>query len=78
MGSIAATLIISLWLDPSALDAVTSDCLAGSKYELAYLHCILDVEHTLYTWKKGGRWEKQIRQEPPQGPSFWDIQKLMR
>jgi len=78
MGSVASTLIISLGLDPSALDAVTLDCLAGSKYEFAYLQCILDIEHALYTWQRGGKWEKQIQRETPQGPSFWDIQKLMR
>jgi hypothetical protein len=81
MGSVASTLIVSLGLSPSKLDAVTLDCLAGSKYEFAYLHCILDVEHALYIWQKGGRWEKQIQQEPAWamgGPSFWDIQKLMR
>jgi hypothetical protein len=80
MGSVASTLIISLGLDPCALDAVTLECLARSKYEFAYLHCIIDVEHALYTWQRGGRWEKQIQQEPAwsMGPSFWDIQKLMR
>jgi hypothetical protein len=80
MGSVGSTLIISLWLDPGALDAVTLNCLAGSKYEFAYLHCIIDVEHALYTWQKGGRWEKQIQKEPAgtMGPTFWDFQKLMR
>ena len=78
MGSLASTLVMSLGLHASALDAATLDHLSRSKYERAYLHCIVDVEHALYTWQKGGRSEKQIQQEPPQGPSFWDIQKLMR
>jgi hypothetical protein len=78
MGSVASTLIISLGLNPNALDAATLDCLAGSKYDFAYIHSILDVEPAVYIWQKGGRWEKQIQQEHSQGPSFWDVQKLMR
>jgi hypothetical protein len=80
MGAVVSTLIISLGLDAAALDAVTLDCLARSKYERAYLHCILDVEHALYSWQRGGRWEKEIQQGPAwmTGPSFWDVQKLMR
>lgn len=80
MGSLASTLVMSLGLHASALDAVTLDHLSRSKYECAYLHCILDVEHALYTWRKGGRWEKQIQKEPAgaTGPSFWDFKKLLR
>jgi hypothetical protein len=78
MGSLASTLVISLGLHASALDVATLDHLSRSKYERAYLHCMLGVERALYSWQKGGRWEKQIQQEPPQGPSFWDFQKLMR
>ena len=80
MGSLASTLVISLGLHASALDAATVDHLSRSKYERAYLHCILDVEHALFTWQKGGRWEKQIQKEPAgtMGPTFWDFQKLMR
>jgi hypothetical protein len=80
MGAIASTLVMSPLFAAAALDAVTLDCLARSKYERAYLHCILDVEHALYSWQRGGRWEKEVQQEPAwmTGPSFWDFQKLMR
>jgi hypothetical protein len=44
MGAIASTLVMSPLFDASALDAVTLDCLARSKYDRAYLHCILGVE----------------------------------
>ncbi len=80
MGAVASTLIMSPWFDAKALDAASLDCLARSKYERAYLHCILGVERALYSWRWGGRWEKEIQQEPGwmTGPSFWDVQKLMR
>ena len=41
MGAITSTLIISPWLDAATLDAITLDFLARSKYDRAYLHCIL-------------------------------------
>jgi hypothetical protein len=47
MGAVVSTLIMSPWLDAAALDAATLDCLARSKYERAYLHCVLDVERAL-------------------------------
>jgi hypothetical protein len=80
MGAVVSTLIISPGLDVAALDAATLDCIARSKYERAYLHCILDVERALYSWQRGGRWKKEVQQEPAwmTGPSFWDVQKLMR
>jgi hypothetical protein len=80
MGSLVSTLIISLGLDASMLDAATLDCLSRSKYERAYLHCIVDVDRALYSWQRGGRWEKKITLEPAwtMGPTFWDFQKLMR
>jgi hypothetical protein len=81
MGAVASTLIMSPWLNAAALDVVTLDCLARSKkYERAYLHCILGVEHALYSWRRGGRWTKEVQQEPQwmRGPSFWDVQKLMQ
>jgi hypothetical protein len=80
MGAVASTLIMSPWLDAAALDAATLDCLARSKYERAYLHCVLDVERALYSWQRGGGWIREAQHEPPwmRGPSFWDIQKLMR
>jgi hypothetical protein len=80
MGAVASTLIMSPCLDAAALDAVTSDCLSRSKYERAYLHCILGVEHALYCWKRGRGWTKEVQEEPSwmRGPSFWDVQKLMR
>jgi hypothetical protein len=81
MGAVASTLIMSPWLNAAALDVVTFDCLARSKkYERAYLHCILGVERALYSWRRGGRWTKEVQQEPHwmRGPSFWDVQKLMQ
>lgn len=80
MGAIASTLIMSPLIDPAALDAATSDCLNRSKYRRAYLHCIVGVERALYRWQRDGRWTKEVQHAPPsmKGPSFWDIQKLMR
>jgi|SRR5215468_6873048 len=80
MGSIASTLIISLGLHAGALDMATLDLLSRSKkYKRAYLHCILDVERALYSWRRGGRWEKQIQQDlGDMGLTFWDFQKLTR
>jgi hypothetical protein len=80
MGSVISTMIITLGLDAAALDAVTLDCLVRSKYDRVYIHCILGVERALYSWQRGGNWEKDVQQEPAcvKGPSFWDIQKVMR
>jgi acetolactate synthase-1/2/3 large subunit len=80
MGSVASTLIISVGLEASALDAAALDWLSRSKYGRAYLHCILDIERALYSWQRGRIWEKHIQQEPESnlGPTFWDFQNLMR
>ena len=74
-GLIGATLAVTTWLDARALDAATSDQLSGSNYTCAFLLPVLNVERALYTWEKGGSWEKVVKPEPAwmTGPSMFDV-----
>ena len=78
MGSVTSTLLITQWLKPETLQADTSGYLSQSKYKSAYIHCIHGTERALYSWNsRNNQWQKSI-QEEPSGPSFWDIQHLIK
>lgn len=73
-GAIAATFVMTPWLDTGSLDNATLDKLARSKYSRAFIHAILGAEEkALYQWERGGGWSKSTLPVPPeaQGPDFW-------
>ena len=73
-GAIAATFVMTPWLDTGSLDNATLDKLARSKYSRAFIHAILGAEEkALYQWERGGGWSKSMLPVPPeeQGPDFW-------
>jgi hypothetical protein len=73
-GAIAATFVMTPWLDTGSLDNATLDQLARSKYSRAFIHAILGPEEqALYQWERGGHWSKSTLPVPPeqQAPDFW-------
>lgn len=78
LGSIVSTFVISQSLNANALGSVTSHHLARCKYDHAFLHLIVSNEGALYHWTADGSWQKLTQPQPNDGPSFWDVQKLMR
>jgi hypothetical protein len=73
-GAIAATFVMTPWLDTGSLDNATLDKLARSKYSRAFIHAILGAEEkALYQWERSGGWSKSTLPVPPeeQGPDFW-------
>jgi hypothetical protein len=74
-GAIAATFVMTPWLDTASLDHATLDKLARSKYSRAFIHAILGAEEkALYQWRRDGRWSKSTQPLPAeeQGPDFWE------
>jgi hypothetical protein len=66
-GAIAATFVMTPWLDTGSLDNATLDKLARSKYSRAFIHAILGAEEkALYQWERGGGWSKSTLLVPPE------------
>ena len=73
LGAVAATFVMTPWLDTGALDRATADMLSRSKYSRAFIHAILGAEEkALYQWERGGCWSKSTVPVPPdeQKPDF--------
>jgi hypothetical protein len=74
-GAIGATFVVTPWLTADALDAVTLESLAASKYTRAFIHAALGVEdHALYQWHRGAGWSKSKIELAPahRAPDSWD------
>jgi hypothetical protein len=73
-GAVGATMIMTPWLEPDALNARTTNDLARSKYTRAFIDVILGVEEkSLYEWRLDTGWSKSTVALPPsaQAPDFW-------
>jgi len=79
LGAVVSTFLMSPWVTAAALQEATGRLLAGSTYARAFLHPIIGQEEALYRWAPAIGWEKFVKPAVlPRGPSFWDIQKVIR
>jgi hypothetical protein len=82
-GAVAATFLVTTFLNGEQLTIHTSALLEASIFSRSYLFCELTElgRPRLYGWQKGRDWTEVSlpgQTTPPPSPTFWDIQKAFR